>query len=434
MERLSFGSLNFESIASDEKKVLIPCLKQALSPAELGRLFRTWAFWRREEQTPPPDPWRLWVFLGGRGAGKTRAGAEWVREQVEARGKRRIALIGPTFHDVREVMIDGPSGLRSLSKTPPFYEASRRRLIWPNGAEAHALSAADPEALRGPQFDAAWADEFCAWDKPEETWALLVLGLRLGIDPRAVVTTTPKPISALKRLIDLKTTVVTRGSTKRNAMNLAPGFVEAMAARWGGTSYGRQELEGEIIENPDGALWRRADIEARRVSVWPPLDHVVVAVDPPAGMDGDACGIVAAGRYADQLRAVVLADASAKGLTPLGWAQRAANLARSLDTSLIVAEANNGGEMVRTVLNQAAPDIVVRLLRARVGKRARAEPIAALYEQGRVVHAGVFTALEDEMCSFGAPGFTGSPDRLDALVWALTELLIAAGRPRVSGL
>jgi phage terminase large subunit-like protein len=247
-----------------------------------------------------------------------------------------------------------------------------------------------------------------------------------------VVTTTPKPIAALKRLIGLATTAVTRGSTKRNAMNLSPGFVEAVAARWAGTAYGRQELEGEIIDDPEGALWRRAEIEARRLSEYPPLDHVVVAVDPPAGMEGAACGIVAAGSYGS--RAIVLADASAQGLTPLGWAERAANLARSLGTRLIVAEANNGGEMVRTVLNQVAPDIVVRLVHARHGKRARAEPIAALYEQGRVAHAGVFAALEDEMCSFGAAGFSGSPDRLDALVWALTELLIFGAHPRVSSL
>lgn len=405
-----------------------------LSPHEWGKLFGQWWFWRRDEQAPPKPPWRLWVLLGGRGAGKTRAGAEWVREQVELEGKRRVALIGPTFHDVREVMIDGPSGLRALSDPPPLYEASRRRLIWPNGAEAHALSAADPEGLRGPQFDAAWADEFCAWDKPAETWALLALGLRLGRNPQAVITTTPKPIKALKRLLKLKNTRVSHSATSLNAANLAPGFVEEMQARWGGTSYGRQELEGEIIADPEGALWRREEIESRRIAEVPLLDHVVVAVDPPAGLDGDACGIVAAGRYgeSERLRAVVLADSSAKGLTPLGWARRAAELARSFDTRLIVAEANNGGEMVRTVLTHVAPDIVVRLVRAHLGKRARAEPIAALYEQGRVAHAGVFAALEDEMCSFGAPGFTGSPDRLDALVWALTELLLGAGQPRVS--
>ncbi len=405
-----------------------------LSPAEWAKLFRQWWFWRRENQAAPKGRWRTWVLLGGRGAGKTRAGAEWVREQVEQRGKRRIALIGPTFHDVREVMIDGPSGLRALSAPPPYYEASRRRVIWSNGAEAHALSAADPEGLRGPQFDAAWADEFCAWDKAEETWALLQLGLRLGENPQAVVTTTPKPIAALKRLVGLSTTQVSRSPTKANAYNLAPGFVEEMAARWGGTSYGRQELDGEIIADPEGALWRREDIETRRVSAYPALDHIVVAVDPPAGLDGDACGIVAAGGYrlGEYLHGIVLADASAQGLTPLAWADRAALLARALGTSVIVAEANNGGEMVRTVLHQAAPDMVVRLVRAQVGKRGRAEPIALLYEQGRVVHAGVFAALEDEMCSFGAPDYSGSPDRLDALVWALTELLIDAARPRVS--
>lgn len=436
MERHSAGTLSFGLIAFDEKKALIHCLTKILSLDEWVRLFRSWWFWRRPEQTPPKRPWRVWVFLGGRGAGKTRAGAEWVREQVEHCGRLRVALIGPTFHDVREVMIDGPSGLRSLGDPRPFYEASRRRLIWPNGAEGHVLTAADPEGLRGPQFDAAWADEFCAWDKPEETWALLQLGLRLGENPQAVVTTTPKPIPALKRLLGFATTAVTRGSTKANAMNLAPGFVDAMTERWAGTTYGRQELEGEIIEDPEGALWNRTDIEGRRVSVLPAFDQVVVAVDPPAGTDGDACGIIAAGRYqkAEKLCAVVLADASVRGLTPLGWAQRAVGLARSLDTSFIVAEGNNGGEMVRTVLNQVAPEMIVRLVRAHRGKWDRAMPVASLYQQGYVAHADVFAALEDEMCTFGAPGFSGSPDRLDALVWALTELLINARNPRVSGL
>jgi hypothetical protein len=240
MVKYSGGSLNFELIATDASKDLIRCLWAILTPNECARLLRSWWFWRRPAQTPPPGQWRTWVLLGGRGAGKTRAGAEWIREQVEWGGRRRIALIGPTFHDVREVMIEGPSGLRALSGRAPTWEAVRRRLVWPNGAEAHALSASDPESLRGPQFDAAWADELCAWDKPEETWALLSLGLRLGETPQAVVTTTPKPLRAFRRLLDLGSTIVTRASTRANAAFLAPGFVEAVEQRWGGTSYGRQ--------------------------------------------------------------------------------------------------------------------------------------------------------------------------------------------------
>jgi phage terminase large subunit-like protein len=410
-------------------KVLILCLMKILSPREWLRLFGCWWFWRRPSQTAPVGAWRTWIFLGGRGAGKTRAGAEWVREQIERGGRRRVALIGPTFHDVREVMIDGPSGLRSLCDSPPVFEATRRRLVWPNGAEAHALSAADPESLRGPQFDAAWADEFCAWDRPDETWSLLTLGLRLGQRPQAVVTTTPRPIAALRRLLSLETTRVTRDGTRANAAFLAPGFVEEAEARWGGTRYGRQELDGELIDDPEGALWRRATIEAARLSEAPEMDRLVVAVDPPAGIDGDACGIVAAGSCGEgeNLRGFVLTDASVKGLTPLGWARRVAETAEEFGAAIVVAEANNGGEMVRTVLNSVAPHLVVQLVRAQLSKRRRAEPISILYEQRKIEHVGAFHALEDEMCTFGAPGFSGSPDRLDALVWAMTYLMLSAG-------
>ena len=422
-------------IASAPKPVLNRFLT-GLTKAELARIAPAWWFWRRAAQIPPAGNWRTWLLLGGRGAGKTRAGAEWVREQVEKGGRRRIALIGPTFHDVREVMIEGPSGLRALAGARPAYEATRRRLVWPNGAEAHALSAADPESLRGPQFDAAWADEFCAWGAPEETWALLSLGLRLGDASLAVITTTPKPIAALRRLIAQAGAVVTRGATRANADNLAPGFVAAAQARWADTIYARQELEGELIDDPEGALWTRALLEAARQAPCAPPDRVVLAVDPPAGVGRDACGIIAAGSWgeAPALRAVVLLDASVSGASPLGWAQRVAAAARAVGAQRVVAEANNGGEMVRAVLAGAASDIVVKLVHARYSKRARAEPVAMLYEQGRVAHARAFSALEDEMRAFGAPGFAGSPDRVDALVWALTDLMLSAGAPRVRGL
>jgi phage terminase large subunit-like protein len=427
--------LCFEAIAADHTGNLLKCLWAVTDARDRARLATCWWFWRRSDQASPPGDWRTWVLLGGRGAGKTRAGAEWVREQV-LRGRRRIALLGPTFHDVREVMIDGPSGLRAIGKPAPEYEPSRRRLKWPNGAIAYALSAEDPEGLRGPQFDAAWADELCAWAKPDETWALLSLGLRLGDCPQVVVTTTPKPIPALRRLLAARGTALTRTSTRANTAFLAPGFVEAMADRWAGTAYGRQEMDGELISDPEGALWRREEIEARRIAACPSLENVVVAIDPPASIGGDACGIVAAGSYFEgaDLCAVVLGDSSVRGVPPSEWAGRAAELARSIGARIIVAEANNGGEMVRTVVNTVAPDLVVVLVRARHGKRARAEPVSAYYARGRVAHCGVFPALEDEMCTFGAPGFSGSPDRLDALVWALTHLLGHAQRPRVTTL
>jgi len=387
-----------------------------------------WREWGRPEQLAPAGDWRCWVFMGGRGAGKTRAGAEWVHQLAHSGGAGRIALIGPTFHDVREVMIEGNSGLRSRTRERPVYEASRKRLVWSNGAQAACLSAEDPDSLRGPQFDAAWCDELCFWSYPDETLQTLEHGLRLGQRPRMMVTTTPRPIRALKRLLVEPDTVRTSSTTFRNKENLSPDFVAALDARWAGTVRHRQELLGELIEEAEGALWRRAEIEDLRQRPEGPFDRIVVAVDPPAsvGPDADACGIIAAAARGEGFarEAVVLADASLQGAAPHVWAARAADLARSVGAHAIVAEANNGGEMVRAVLKAAAPEFYVRLVRASEGKRARAEPIAALYAQGRVKHAAAFPDLEDEMCAFGAEGRGGSPDRLDALVWALTDLLL----------
>jgi len=422
-------------------------LLSMLSPFELAQflkfwrgsllqaLLNDWRSWAREQQIAPDGDWRAWVFLGGRGAGKTRAGAEWVSELVRWRKARRVALIGPTFHDVREVMIEGASGIRGLPCVRPLYEASRRRLVWPNGAQAYCFSAEDSEALRGPQFDAAWADELCFWAEPEETLATLEHGLRLGQSPKLLVTTTPKPIAALKVLLNASDTVVTQSSTFENAHNLAPDFISALRERWSGTAHQRQELLGHLIEDVEGALWTRAQLEALRTSESCAFDRVVVAVDPPAsvGAKADACGIIAAGVYGDGpgRRAVILADATVQGAAPHEWAARAASLARSLGADAIVAEANNGGEMVRSVLNAAAPEFLVRLVRAAEGKRARAEPVATFYARGLVTHAGAFTELEDEMCAFGVGENKRSPDRVDALVWALTDLLMGGAGPRV---
>lgn len=400
------------------------------APARL--LEEDWEASAHPAQLAPKSRWATWVFLGGRGAGKTRAGAEWVRAQALSGRRRRFALVAPTFHEAREVLIEGPSGLKSLAGPRPVFEAARKRLVWPNGAEAHVFSAEDPDGLRGPQFDGAWADELCAWAHPEETLAVLRLGLRLGRDPRLVVTTTPAPVDALKSLLKEARTVTTNAPTAANRANLAPGFVEEMEALWGGTVYGRQELDGVLVEDLPGALWRRETIqrgEPRGVA------EVVVGVDPPAsdGERADSCGIVAVGAAGEgkARRAFVLADATVQGVAPERWAEAAVTLARTLRAARIVAEANNGGAMVRSVLQAAGADVPVRLVRAVDGKRGRAMPIAALYTAGRVLHAGVFKALEDQMCAFGAAGFKGSPDRVDALVWALTDLLVARAEPRL---
>jgi phage terminase large subunit-like protein len=387
---------------------------------------------RADHQVPPEKAWATWLFLGGRGAGKTFAGAAWMIEQAEMVG--RLALVGPTFHDVREVMIEGPSGLRALSPPDarPRWEASRRRLVWPNGATAYAFSAEDPDSLRGPQFHAAWADEFCAWPKPAETLAMLRFGLRLGADPRLVVTSTPRPLRALKTLMAEPGVAMTRAATSANAGNLAPAFLRTLETLYGGTRLAAQELDGVIVET-DGGLFRAEDLARCRAAKPARLDRVVVAVDPPATAGGDACGIMVVGRRDD--RAFVLADETARGLSPAGWAARAVAAARLWTADALVAEANQGGDMVRSVLAQADPPCRVKLVRASVGKRARAEPVAALYEQGRVLHCGAFVALEEELMALGSGDLEHSPDRADALVWAVSELMLGLpGRPRLRSL
>ncbi|MFT4089268.1 MAG: terminase family protein [Asticcacaulis sp.] len=398
-------------------------------------IMNDWRFWARPAQLPPEGDWGTWLFLGGRGAGKTRAGAEWVQSLID-RGLR-IALVGPSLHDVREVMIEGPSGLRAVAKrgNRPHYEVSRRRLRWPNGAVAYAFSAEDPESLRGPQFHYAWADEFCAWRAPAETLAMLRMGLRLGAAPKLCVTTTPKPLTALKILMAEAGVVMTRSSTVENAAGLSDSFVESLNALYGGTRLAAQELEGLVVDGDAQALWRAADLGrcygARPVA----FDQVLVAVDPPATSHGDACGIVVAGKAEE--RAFVLEDATVSGLSPLGWAKRVAELVAGYGAQKVVAEANQGGEMIRSLLVMAGCEVPVELVHARVGKRARAEPVAALYEQGRVVHApvqGRFVALEEELMAIGSEG-GASPDRADALVWAVTALLITGrAAPRLSRL
>ena len=419
----------------------------SLTRAELEQLLHDWPVWARPDQLPPPGDWPVWLVLGGRGAGKTRAGAEWVRGL--ALGKPpfaekpvgRIALVAETYADLREVMIDGVSGLLSVHPhgERPSFEPTRRRLVWPNGAVAQGFSAEDPEALRGPQFAAAWADELGKWRHAEETFAMLQLGLRLGTLPRALVTTTPRPIPLLKRLLEDPATAISRAATRANAANLAPGFLGRVMQLYGGTRLGRQELDGELLEDIPDALWSRAAVEAARVREAPEIARVVVAVDPPAGgaKRSDACGIVAPGLGADGF-CYVLADETVPGPRPEIWAAKAVALARRLEADALVAEVNQGGEMVRSVIREVDPGVPVVAVRATRGKWLRAEPVAALYAQGRVKHVGAFPQLEDEMCAFRLDGLADgrSPDRLDALVWAVTHLLLApkAGEPRIRGI
>ena len=384
--------------------------------------------------------WTTWLILGGRGAGKTRAGAEWVRRIALNDPKARIALIGEGEHETREVMVEGVSGVLAVHRADerPEWIATRRRLEWKNGAVAQIFSAEDPESLRGPQFSAAWLDELAKWRHAEATFDMLQFGLRLGGRPRQVVTTTPRPTDLLKRLIADDRTAITHAGTRANAYNLAPAFVETVLQRYRGTRLGRQEIDGELIEERPDALWTRARIEAARVTDAPALMRIVVAIDPPGSSreGADACGLVAAGRDGDGA-VYVLADESTPGLSPQGWATKAIALWRRLSADALVAEMNFGGDMVRAVIREVDANVPVMAVRATRGKYLRAEPVAQLYEQGRVHHVGTFPALEDEMCDFGLDGLSSgrSPDRLDALVWAVTALTHGArAEPRVRGI
>ena len=412
------------SLPSSSRRALIDAL-----PADVLSLIETdWRAWAHPCQIPDEGDWGTWLFLGGRGAGKTRAGAEWLSGLAEP--GRRLALVGPTLHDVREVMIEGPSGLKAIAPPDqrPAYEASRRRLVWPNGAVAQAFSAEEPDRLRGPQFHHAWADEFCAWKAPGDTLASLRLGLRLGEAPRLAVTTTPRPIRDLRTLIDEAGTVVTRAGTAVNAANLSPAFLEGLKALYAGTRLEAQEIDGRVLEG-DGALWTLEMLGRARGTKPDHLETVVVGVDPPATAGGDACGIVAVGRRGDT--AYVLDDATVRGRSPIGWATAVAETVARHEADWVIAEINQGGDMVMEVLRQAQCGARTRGVRAHLAKQLRAEPVAALYEQGRVVHCGAFPDLEEELMRMGDGG-RDSPDRADALVWAVTDLLLGRrGKPRL---
>ena len=408
-----------------------------LNETEAAKLTTYWPFWARAEQLPPPGDWRVWLVCAGRGFGKTRAGAEWVGMVAHANPQARIALVGSSIGEARSVMVEGESGIMACSADGyrPQFEASLRRLTWPNGAQAFLYSAGEPESLRGPQHSHGWCDEIAKWDnasgRAAQAWDNLLMGLRLGKDQRLLATTTPRAVPLLRRLLaeaDDGSVVVTRGRTYDNGANLPPRFVVAMRRQFGKTALGRQELDGELLLDVEGALWSRSLLEQCREPLSPedPV-RVVIGVDPPISAKGDECGIVVAGITASGA-GKVLADCSVKGASPEGWARAVAGAMTVWKADRVVAEANQGGQMVESVLRAADCQMPIRLVHASRGKVARAEPVAALYEAGRVKHVGLFAKLEDQLCGLMAGGtYEGpgrSPDRADALVWALTELML----------
>jgi len=404
------------------------------SPKQKAELLFAWRAWARPKQLAPSGQWQTWLVMAGRGFGKTRTGAEWVREQIERRGRKRIALVGRTTADVRDVMVEGPSGI--LACCPPWfrpsYEPSKRRLMWPNGAVAITYTADKPDQLRGPQHDGAWADELAAW-RFLDAWDQLMFGLRLGNDPRVVVTTTPRPIALVRELIKSPTTALTIGSTYENKSNLAGTFLAHIIKKYEGTRLGRQELNAEVLDDVPGALWKLGQIDLQRVKIAPAdLVRVVVAVDPPGSTA--ECGIVVCG-CDGKGNGFVLDDRSLAG-TPAEWSAAVVDAYTTWKADCIVAEVNQGGDMVehtiRTVRDENDKSIGAMLPIRRVwasrGKQTRAQPISALYEQGLIHHVGAFAELETQMCNW-VPGET-SPDRMDALVWGFTDLFVAEEEPQ----
>jgi phage terminase large subunit-like protein len=407
-------------------------LRARLSPSGALALAWRWPLIARVEQRTPQADWTTWLYLGGRGAGKTRSGAEWVHARVAAGFARRIALVAATAADARDVMVEGESGLLKTARpwARPQFEPSKRKLTWPSGATATLYSAEEPDALRGPEHDTAWCDELAKWNYAQGAWDNLQLGLRLGERPQQMVTTTPRAMALLKTILARSDTVVSRGTTYDNRENLPPAFFDEVIRRYEGTRFGRQEILAEILEDVPGALWTRAMLDAAFVPAEPPraMARVVVGIDP-SGTRGhderDAVGIVVAGKGMDG-SAYILADWTCS-LSPAGWANRAVDAFRRFGADRIIVEQNFGGAMVESTIRAADAYVPIKTVSASRGKIARAEPIAALYEQGRVKHAGSFPELEDQLISFTRDGYVGqrSPDRADAAIWALTELMLA---------
>ncbi|RYY46398.1 MAG: ATP-binding protein [Sphingomonadales bacterium] len=416
-----------------------------LGLAELRELEARWYLRGHKGQMSPGGDWAVWLIRAGRGFGKTRAGAEWVSCMAREDPGARIALVGGSADDVRQVMIEGPSGLLAVARQGEKlrWRSTLGELVFLSGARASVYSAEAPERLRGPQHGYAWCDELAKWrgDAGKLAWDNLRMGMREGDRPRIVVTTTPKTVALMHQVRATADCHETIGRTHDNP-HLPASFVEAMVAEYAGTLKGRQELDGEMIEDLEGALWSRAMIERQRVRDVPELVRVVVGVDPPAGSarpeGGDACGIVAVGLGRDG-KGYVLEDASVRGASPEGWARAVAGCAARWNAERVIAEKNQGGSMVESVLRAAEAGLPIRLVHASRGKSARAEPVAALYEGAKVWHAGAFPELEDELCGLQAGGgYAGpgrSPDRADALVWALTELMLRTKRAaRITGL
>jgi predicted phage terminase large subunit-like protein len=395
-----------------------------------------WPANARPEQILPGGDWRTWLIIAGRGWGKTRTGAETVREWVK-RGYKRIAMIAPTAADARDVLVEGESGLIAIYPRAerPIYEPSKRRITFANGALATVYSADEPDRLRGPQHDAAWCDELAAWRRPDETWSNLLMGLRLGSAPQIIVTTTPRPIPIIKNLIATPTTVITRGRTADNASNIAPGFIDELMARYGNTRLGRQELEAEVLEDVVGAFWNVDLIDRTRVVEAPEMERIVVAIDPAttAGEKSDFTAMVVAGRGREDKHLYVIA-AEAHRESPEGWASRAWRLYETFGAGRVIAEQNQGGEMIRSVLQQNRPNGPIKIVASTRGKAVRAEPVAHLYEIGRVHHIGTHKTIEDQMIGF--PVSSDHDDIVDALSIAINEiegrsaLPIAIGRGR----
>jgi len=415
-------------------------LFEEMTPLECARLLHDWAFWARDDQAPPPGDWIIWLILAGRGAGKTRAGAEAVRRWAET--YPIVNLIGATLADARDIMVRGESGILACCRRDerPEFHATDMRLEWPNGAVSTLFSAEEPDRLRGKQHMKLWCDELAAWRQPD-AFDQAMLGLRLGDKPQAIVTTTPRPSKIIKALAAGKDTIVTRGSTFDNKAHLARAFFERITARYKNRALGRQELFAEIVDEAPGALWTRALLERQRVTPEAApreFAEIVVAVDPPArsGSKSDECGLIVAAKAEGGLF-YVLADLTSQGETPGAWGARVGAAFRGFRANRVVAEINNGGDMVAEVLRQSEPNLPVRPVHATRGKFLRAEPIAAAYERGLVFHIGALAKLEDQLCALTpdfdrrAMGF--SPDRADALVWALADLL-GMGRGSAGGM
>ena len=430
---------------------------------EMAAIRRRWELIARPEQLAPPGDWTIWLILAGRGFGKTRSGAEWICGEIEAGRARRVALVGGTASDVRDVMVEGESGILALyahlpEDRRPVYYPSKRRIIWPNGAIATCYTAEKPARLRGPQHDAFWADELAAWsvsisDKDRSTnvvrvgrppaWDQLMFGLRLGKKPRGVVTTTPRNMLIIRELIHQADVVVTKGTTYDNADHLAPSFLGAIVRGYEGTRIGRQEIGGELLDDNPNALWAQALIDQDRIDDFTYSEKVevirlAVAIDPAvtSNPDSDLTGIVGGAigkcnafpRCKGEIHGFVLQDAS--GIeTPSGWAKKAVKMYQALEADRIIGEVNNGGDLVEANIRANGGDNTVpyKAVRASRGKEVRAEPVAGLYEQHRVHHVGTHGKLEDEQTQWDPVSGLRSPSRLDALVWLMSEMMLKGG-------